>query len=90
MGPPGDETIGLDENWFDLGAHSLLLARAHEALRAQIKPDLTIVELLEYPTVRTLAAHLSHSATRRPSDPATRAQQQRQAANRRRTLARTS
>jgi non-ribosomal peptide synthase protein (TIGR01720 family) len=86
----GDETIGLDENWFDLGAHSLLLARAHEALRAQINPDLTIVELLQYPTVRTLAAYLSNSATRRQSDPAARAQQQRQAANRRRTLARTS
>jgi amino acid adenylation domain-containing protein/non-ribosomal peptide synthase protein (TIGR01720 family) len=86
----GDETIGLDENWFDLGAHSLLLERAHAALRERIKPDLTIVELLQYPTVRALAAYLSHTATRRQTDPAARAQQQRQAANRRRTLARTS
>jgi hypothetical protein len=85
----GDETIGLDENWFDLGAHSLLLTRAHEALRTQIKPDLTIVELLQYPTVRALAAHLSNTAPRRHSDAVARAQRQRQAASRRRPLART-
>ena len=53
-----DGEIGTDENYFELGAHSLMLVRAHERISATIKPDLPIAALFQYPTVRDLAAHL--------------------------------
>jgi 5-deoxy-D-glucuronate isomerase len=54
--------IGTDENYFELGAHSLMLVRAHEQISTTIKPDLPILALSQYPTVRDLAAHLTMSA----------------------------
>ncbi|MBG0833232.1 AMP-binding protein, partial [Planomonospora sp. ID67723] len=50
-------TPHLDANFFDLGGHSLLLIEAHEQLRA-LKPDLQVMDLFRYPTLRTLAAYL--------------------------------
>ncbi|MBB5016751.1 amino acid adenylation domain-containing protein [Chitinivorax tropicus] len=49
---------GIDENFFDLGGHSLLLARVHQQLRAKGYEDLSIVDLLNYPTIHALASHL--------------------------------
>ncbi|WP_407649681.1 amino acid adenylation domain-containing protein [Goodfellowiella coeruleoviolacea] len=54
----GTAGIGVDHSFFDLGAHSLLLVRACELLRP-LKPDLRVVDLFRYPTVRSLAAYLS-------------------------------
>jgi len=71
--------IGTDENYFELGAHSLMLMQAHERIRASIKPDLPIVALFQYPTIRDLAMHLSESqpSGRRDEEIRARALQQR-------------
>ena len=71
--------IGADENYFELGAHSLMLMQAHERIRASIKPDLPIVALFQYPTVRDLAMHLSETqpSGRRDEEIRARALQQR-------------
>ena len=53
------DSVSFDDNFFDLGGHSLLLVRAHQRLRERVRADLSIVALLQYPTVRTLAQHLS-------------------------------
>jgi hypothetical protein len=53
------ESVSFDENFFDLGGHSLLLIRAHQRLRESVRPDLSLVAMLQYPTVRTLARHLA-------------------------------
>jgi non-ribosomal peptide synthetase component F len=53
------DSVSFDENFFDLGGHSLLLIRAHQRLRESVRPDLSLVAMLQYPTVRTLARHLS-------------------------------
>jgi amino acid adenylation domain-containing protein/non-ribosomal peptide synthase protein (TIGR01720 family) len=53
------DSVSFDDNFFDLGGHSLLLIRAHQRLRESVRPDLSIVAMLQYPTVRTLARHLS-------------------------------
>jgi amino acid adenylation domain-containing protein len=55
----GVERIGLDDNFFDLGAHSLLLVRAHGRLREALGRELTVVDLFRHPTVGALARHLS-------------------------------
>jgi hypothetical protein len=81
--------IGTDENYFELGAHSLMLVRAHERISTTIKPDLPIVALFQYPTVRDLAAHLTVGAApgRRDADIRARAQQQQRAVERRKAQA---
>ncbi|WP_283134523.1 phosphopantetheine-binding protein, partial [Rhizohabitans arisaemae] len=54
----GHPAPGLDDNFFDLGGHSLLLVQAHARLR-RLREDLRIVDLFRYPTLRALAEHLA-------------------------------
>ncbi|WP_405497556.1 non-ribosomal peptide synthetase [Streptomyces sp. NBC_00096] len=63
----GVEEIGLDDGFFDLGGHSLLLASVlHELGAASGGRPLSLVALFEHPTPRTLAAHLDGEP---PADP---------------------
>jgi len=57
-----DSAIGIDDNFFDIGGHSLLLVRLHEQLRAGLRADLATVELFEYPTIRSLAERIRKGA----------------------------
>ena len=52
------ETVGLQDNFFDLGGHSLLLAQLHQKLGEQLSQNIALVNLFRYPTVSALAAHL--------------------------------
>jgi len=56
------DRVGTHDNFFDLGANSLLMVQAHSHLRACLNLDLSLVDLFRYPTVSTLAAHLSATA----------------------------
>jgi len=49
------ETVGLDDNFFDLGGHSLLLARMANILQKSFNKDISVMDLFERPTVRTQA-----------------------------------
>jgi amino acid adenylation domain-containing protein len=51
----GVKQIGLDDNFFDLGGHSLSLARVHSRILADFGSGLTVIDLFQYPTVRTLS-----------------------------------
>jgi hypothetical protein len=51
--------VGLHDNFFDLGGHSLLLARVHAELRRQLGTDLNLIDLFKHPTVRALAQALT-------------------------------
>ncbi len=64
------KTVPVTRNFFHLGGHSLLLAEAHAKLQQALDPELTIIELFQFPTVRALASHLEErdmSPTRRES-----------------------
>jgi hypothetical protein len=52
--------VSVEENFFDLGGHSLLLVKMHRRLQETLYPELSIVTLFEHPTVRSLAHHLDH------------------------------
>ncbi len=52
------EEVGVGDNFFDLGGHSLLLVRAQSRLAARLKREIGIAELFQFPSVETLAAHL--------------------------------
>jgi len=53
--------VGLDDNLFDLGGHSLMIARIHFILREKLKRDIAIVDFFTYPTVRALAQRLEET-----------------------------
>ncbi len=54
----GVPEVGLRDNFFDLGGHSLLLPRVQAGLRERLGCELPLVELFRHPTVSALAAHL--------------------------------
>lgn len=51
----GIEEVGVDDNFFDLGGHSLLMARVHSLLQEQLHGDLSMADLFRFPTVAALA-----------------------------------
>jgi natural product biosynthesis luciferase-like monooxygenase protein len=55
----GLERVGIFDSFFGLGGHSLLAVQVHRELKANIAPELTIVDIFRFPTVSALAAHLS-------------------------------
>jgi amino acid adenylation domain-containing protein len=55
------ETVGADDNFFDLGGDSLLLTSVHGQLQAGLGREIPITDLFQFPTIRRLAAHLGGS-----------------------------
>jgi amino acid adenylation domain-containing protein len=51
--------VGRNDNFFDLGGHSLLIVQVQSRVQKQLGRVLPIVEFFQYPTVVTLAARLS-------------------------------
>jgi amino acid adenylation domain-containing protein len=58
----GMEHVGVDENFFEIGGHSLLLARLQERLNEELGSNLTFVDLFQFSTVAALAEHLAPRA----------------------------
>ncbi|MBT2291733.1 amino acid adenylation domain-containing protein [Paenibacillus albidus] len=58
--------FGVEDNFFDLGGHSLLLAKVHDRLSREFPVPLTLVDLFRYPTVRSLAGYLSEGVRDTP------------------------
>jgi amino acid adenylation domain-containing protein len=54
------EHVGRDDNFFDLGGHSLLVVQAQARLHELLQVDLPVVRLFQYPTVGALAGSLSN------------------------------
>jgi len=62
--------IGVDDNFFDLGATSLQLMEAHARIRSLVAGKLALMDLFQYPRIRALAAHMTAGADHGPADPA--------------------
>jgi len=52
------DRIGINDNFFDLGGHSLLLAQVRNRIAGVIGKDITMMDLFRYPTVNTLSGFL--------------------------------
>ncbi|HTR46527.1 MAG TPA: beta-ketoacyl synthase N-terminal-like domain-containing protein, partial [Verrucomicrobiae bacterium] len=59
------ERVGSDDNFFDLGGHSLLLTKVHARLVETLRREIAIVDLFKYPTVSSLAAYLGDGGSGR-------------------------
>ena len=62
----GIDQIGRDDNFFDLGGHSLLLVQVHATLAEKLGRTLPVTDLFQYSTIATLAAHLGGASVERP------------------------
>ena len=54
----GRTGISIDDNFFDIGGHSLLIVRMHRQLKERLERPIALTELYRFPTVRTFAASL--------------------------------
>ncbi|MCA9171671.1 MAG: LLM class flavin-dependent oxidoreductase, partial [Planctomycetales bacterium] len=81
----GLDKVGVDDNFFDVGGHSLLVVRVHRELTHQIQQPVALTDLYRFPTIRSLVEHLrttTDTDTLQNSDD--RASQRREAMARRR------
>jgi amino acid adenylation domain-containing protein len=59
----GVSSVGLSDNFFDLGAHSLTVAEVQARLQQDLAREIALVDLFEFSTVSALAAHLAGNQT---------------------------
>jgi amino acid adenylation domain-containing protein len=59
----GLDTVGADDNFFDLGGNSLLLTQMHRQLETGLNRPIPITDLFQFSTIRRLAAHLAQEKT---------------------------
>lgn len=85
------EQISLDDNFFDIGGHSLLIVQVHERLQRALRRTFPLVTLLHHPTIRSITAFLEGAGQVRsaPNSELERINRQRNAllSQRNRTLA---
>ncbi len=52
------DRVGVEDNFFDLGGHSLLVVQLHKKIRESIDRPVSLTDLYQFPTVRSLAQHM--------------------------------
>lgn len=55
------DSVGVKDNFFDLGGHSLMITQVHSKLRKSIEKEITIIDLFRYPTIKLLADYICQS-----------------------------
>jgi acyl carrier protein len=53
------DPIGVDDNFFDFGGHSLQVVQVQNRLRETLGVDVPVLKLFQFPTVRTLAKFIA-------------------------------
>jgi acyl carrier protein len=61
------DRVGLHDNFFDIGGHSLLLVRLHANLKREFETPIELVELFQWTTVAAQAKRLSASGVLNPT-----------------------
>jgi FkbM family methyltransferase len=62
----GVEKVGVYDNFFDLGGHSLLMIQVHTRLRGELNRELAVIDMFKYPTISDLAKFLSQKQAEQP------------------------
>lgn len=58
----GIDEVGIEDNFFDLGGHSLHTAEVEAKIRQQMGREIHVTALFQYPTISALASHLAATA----------------------------
>jgi acyl carrier protein len=53
------DKVGIHDNFFDIGGNSLLLAQVHVRLETELQQQLSMVDMFQHPTIRTLVDFFS-------------------------------
>ncbi len=53
------DKVGIHDNFFDLGGHSILMIQVNHKLRAVLQRDISVVTMFQNPTIYSLAQYLS-------------------------------
>ena len=61
------DRVGIHDNFFELGGHSLLMVQMHRRLKEALLPDLSVVELFQFPTIFLLAKHIHEMTSNQTS-----------------------
>jgi hypothetical protein len=61
------ERVGIHDNFFDLGGHSLLVVRVHDKLQQAGYSHVAVADLSKYPTISALSQYLSNGHDTQPS-----------------------
>jgi amino acid adenylation domain-containing protein len=59
-------TVGVEDNFFDLGGHSLLLVRVVQEIQNSLGLEVSLMEMFEHPTIASLSRHLTGKQTDTP------------------------
>jgi amino acid adenylation domain-containing protein len=54
----GIDQVGVYDNFFDLGGHSLRMIQIHQKLRAKLSVDIELLHLFQFPTIDSLVRFL--------------------------------
>ncbi len=55
----GTDDVGVEDNFFDSGGHSILAVRVHREIVQRLGVELQVTDLFRFTTVRALARHLA-------------------------------
>ncbi len=62
--------FGPEDSFFDVGGHSLLIAKIRQLIQLQLDLDVSNIELFQYPSIRSLARRLAEKTNTTDTDPA--------------------
>jgi acyl carrier protein len=62
----GVDRVGINDNFFDIGGHSLLMAQAHSRLQDLFRKKLPLIKMLEHPTISSLARYIGQQQDEAP------------------------
>ncbi|HKV37025.1 MAG TPA: phosphopantetheine-binding protein, partial [Pyrinomonadaceae bacterium] len=63
----GVDRIGVNDNFFDAGGHSLLMVQVHNKLSELFDKKISIVEMFAKPTISALAEYFSETNGHKPT-----------------------
>jgi acyl carrier protein len=55
----GIENVGVNDNFFEIGGHSLLLTRVHSRLNKQFQREFSLIDLFTHSTISALAKYVT-------------------------------
>ena len=53
------EKVGINDNFFEIGGHSLLLVKVQAKLHKVLERNISAIDLFKYPSIKMLAEYLS-------------------------------